>query len=99
MNNDVNKELSEAITVLAKQISNSLDYSKKNYDRTFISVVRVKNNDGTYIIIDEYGDERKCVLSIPNITLDVGQKVFVTIPQGNLNQLYISGIYPRINNR
>lgn len=99
MNNDINKELSEAIVVLAKQISNALNYSKTNYDRTFISIVRAKNNDGTYTIIDEYGDERKCVLCIPNINLNIGQKVFATIPQGNLKHLYISGVFPKIDNR
>lgn len=99
MNNDFSKELSEAINVLAKQIANSLNYSNSKYDRTFISVVKKKNSNGTYTIIDDYGNERDCVLALPNVTLAVGQRVYATIPQGDLTKMYISGIHPQINNR
>ena len=99
MANDINKELSEAINVLAKQIANSLKYSNSSYDRTFISVVKTVNSNGTYIVIDDYGIERNCVLAIPNVTLTVGQRVYATIPQGDLTKMYISGVHPQINNR
>lgn len=99
MGKDINKELTESINVLAKQIANSLKYSNTNFDRTFISVVKKKNSNNTYIVLDDYGNERQCVLALPNVTLSVGQRVFATIPQGDLTKMYISGIYPQINNR
>lgn len=99
MGKDINKELTESINVLAKQIANSLKYSNTNFDRTFISVVKKKNSNNTYTVLDDYGNERQCVLALPNVTLSVGQRVFATIPQGDLTKMYISGIYPQINNR
>ena len=99
MSKDISRELTEAINVLAKQIVNSLKYSNSKYDRTFISVVKTKNSNGTYTVIDDYGNERECVLAIPNLTLTVGQRVYATIPQGDLTKMYISGIHPQINNR
>lgn len=99
MNADNNKELFEAINVLAKQITNALHYANSDFDRTYISVVTKINNNGTYTIIDDYGVERDCVLGLPNITLTIGQRVYVTVPKGDLTKLYISGIHPQINNR
>lgn len=99
MSNDISKEISETINVLAKQIANSLNYSNANYDRTFISVVQARNSNGTYTIIDDYGNHRQCVLALPNVTLSVGQRVYATIPQGDLTKMYISGIHPQINKR
>ena len=99
MSKDISKDLAEAIDVLAKQIANSLKYSNSNYDRTFISVVKAINSNGTYTVIDDFGNERICVLALPNVTLSVGQRVYATIPQGDLTKMYISGIHPQINNR
>lgn len=97
--NAENKELYEAINVLAKQIAKSLNYSNSGFDKTFISVVKKENSNGTYTVIDDYGVERDCVLALPNITLSKGQRVYVTVPRGDLTKLYISGIHPQINNR
>ena len=94
-----NKELSEAISVLAKQIANVLRYSPSSFDRTFISVKTKVNSDGTYTIIDDYGTTRTVVCGLPNVTLSLGQRVYATIPQGDISKLYISGIYPQISNR
>ena len=99
MDKNINKDLEEAINVLAKQIANSLKYSDSGFDRTFISVVKAVNSNGTYTVIDDYGKERNCVLAIPNVTLSVGQRVYATIPQGDLTKMYISGIHPQIRNR
>lgn len=99
MDKNTSKELTEAINVLAKQISNSLKYSNSKYDRTFISVVKKVNSNRTYVVLDDFGNERTCVLALPNVTLSVGQRVFATIPQGDLSKMYISGVYPQINNR
>ncbi len=99
MEKNINKELAEAINVLAKQIANSLKYSNSGFDRTFINVVKSVNSNGTYTVIDDFGNERICVLALPNISLSVGQRVYATIPQGDLTKMYISGIHPQINNR
>lgn len=97
MNN--NKEIMEAVNVLAEQIASALKYTYSSYDKTFISVIQSVHENGTYSIIDEFGSERICVFSIPNITLEVGQRVYVTIPQNDLKKMYISGIHPQITNR
>ena len=97
MNND--KLLSEAVEVLAKEIANSLKHSCTNFDRTFISVVQAVNSDGTYTVLDEFSFDRNCVLALPNVTLEVGQRVYVTIPQNDIRKMYISGIHPQISNR
>lgn len=93
------KDLNEAVETIAKEIAKSLHYSFTNYDRTFISVVTKKNSDGTYNVIDEYGSNRTVVFALPSHTLSVGQRVYVTIPSGNLNNMYISGVHPQIINR
>lgn len=93
------KDLNEAVVTLAKQIAKSLQYSETAYDKTFISVVQNVNSNGTYDILDDYGVIRNVVLALPNITLEVGQRVYATIPCGDLKKLYISGVYPQINNR
>lgn len=92
-----NKELTEAVNTLAKEIAKSLKFAQSEFDRTFISVVKSVNTDGTYSVLDDYGVERKCVFAIPNATLSLGQRVYVTIPSGNLNNIYISGVHPQIN--
>ena len=91
------KELLQAVETIAKEIAKSLKYAETGFDRTFISVVKEVNSDGTYSIIDDFGAKRICVCGIPNITLTIGQRVYVTIPSGNLNNIYISGIHPQIN--
>lgn len=95
----INQETSEMISSLAKVIANAIRYSDDGFDRTFISVVKKRNENKTYEILDEYGNVHTCVLAIPNITLSEGQRVFVTIPCGNISKMYISGIHPQISKR
>ena len=61
-------------------------------DRTFISVIKQKNPNGTYVVLDESGGERTVKCCIPNLDLRVGQRVYVTIPSLDLKRIYITGI-------
>ena len=96
---NINEETNEMIQSLAREIAKALNHASSDYDKTFISVVKAKNSDGTYNVLDNYGNIRTCVLALPNVTLSEGQRVFVTIPSGNINKMYISGIYPQISKR
>lgn len=96
---DLNKETNDMINSLAKQIAKALNYVVIECDKTFISVVKKANSDGTYDVLDNYGTKRTVVLALPNITLSEGQRVYVTIPSGDLTKMYISGIHPQISKR
>ena len=96
---NINEETNEMINSLAREIVKALDYANSKYDRTFITVVKKKNTNGTYNVLDEQGEIRTCVLAIPNVTLSEGQRVFVTIPCGNIGKMFISGIHPQISKR
>lgn len=61
-------------------------------DRTFMSVIKQVNSNGTYVVFDESGGERKVKCCIPNISLNVGQRVWVTIPSSDLKKIFISGV-------
>ena len=61
-------------------------------DRTFTSVIKQKNSNGTYVVLDESGGERKVKCCIPNLDLKVGQRVYVTIPSLDLKRIFISGV-------
>lgn len=93
------KEINDAIETIAKQMKKTLQYSLSDFDRTFISIVQKKNSDGTYEVIDSYGTIRNVVLGLPNVTLSIGQRVYVTIPCNQLKNMYISGVHPQIINR
>lgn len=83
---------------LGEQIIKSIhvitDRKLSNYkaDRTFISVIKQKNSNGIYVVLDESGGERKVKCCIPNLDLNVGQRVYVTIPSSDLKRIFISGI-------
>lgn len=93
------KDYQEMIDTLAKQIKKSLQYSADDYDRTYISIIQSVNSNGTYDVVDEFGTQRNVVLAIPDVTLTVGQRVYITIPRGELKNMYISGVHPQIINR
>ena len=61
-------------------------------DRTFVSVIKQKNANGTYVILDDAGSERTVKCCIPNITLNVSQCVYVKVPMGDLKKIHICGI-------
>lgn len=85
MNNSIADEILKAIKY-------AIDKQVTNCDRTFVSVVKKVNTDGTYIINDEAGQERKVKCAIPNISLSVGQNVYVKIPMNNLKRIHICGV-------
>lgn len=84
--------------VLGKEIIKSIqimiDKKLSNYqtDRTFVSVIKMKNSNGTYVILDESGGERTVKCCIPNINLNVGQRVYVKIPLSDLKKIHICGV-------
>lgn len=96
---NLDKESNDMVNSLAKQIAKALKYVSAKCDKTFISVVKKKNTNGTYEVYDNFGTLRTVVLALPNVTLQEGQRVYVTIPCDNISQMYISGIYPQINKR
>ena len=86
-NMDFKKELLKAIQIM-------IDETVGNYkaDRTFTSVIKQKNLNGTYVVLDESGGERTVKCCIPNVSFNVGQRVYVTIPSSDLKRIFISGV-------
>ena len=87
------KELTEMINVLAKEIVVASKKTFTEYNRTFISVIQRVREKNMYDVIDEYNIVRTIPMSIPNILLSVGQRVYVTVPNGDFTKMYISGVY------
>ena len=84
---DFKREIIKAIQIM-------IDEKIGNYkaDKTFPSVIKQKNTDGTYVILDDSGGERKVKCCIPNLDLKVGQRVFVKIPNSSLQNIHICGV-------
>lgn len=84
---DFKREIFRAIQIM-------IDEKIGNFkaDKTFPSVIKQKNADGTYIVLDDSGGERKVKCCIPNVSLAVGQRVYVTIPSSDLKNIFIAGI-------
>lgn len=78
---------------LIKTIQIIVDNYLGNYksDRTYRSIVKEITSKG-YKILDDTGNERIVKCCIPNVNLKVGQSVWVKIPMGQLNNIYICGI-------
>lgn len=91
------KELTEMINVLAKEIVVASKKTFTEYNRTFISVIQRVREKNMYDVIDEYNIVRTIPMSIPNILLSVGQRVYVTVPNGDFTKMYISGVYLQTN--
>lgn len=77
---------------ILKAIKYAMEQQVISCDHTFPSAIKKTNSNGTYVITDESGQERTAKCSIPNAVLKNGQNVWVTIPSGKLNQIYISGV-------
>lgn len=84
---DFKKELLKAIQIM-------IDETVGNYkaDRTFTSVIKQKNSNGTYVVLDESGGERTVKCCIPNVSLNIGQRVYILVPCGDLKKIHITGI-------
>ena len=76
-----------------KSIQAMVDKCIANYksDHTYQSVIQRISKKG-YVIIDETGQERIVPCGIPNVTLRVGQSVYVKEPLGKLNELHICSV-------
>ncbi len=83
---DLGKEILKSIQIM-------VDKKLDNYraDRTYKTAIKKITRKG-YVVLDEAGCERTVPCGIPNVTLRAGQYVYVTLPQGNLNEMYISGV-------
>ena len=52
-----------------------------------------------YVVLDGFGSERTVGCSIPGVTLNAGQSVWVKEPMGSLNDLHICGIVKKADHR
>lgn len=90
MDNDVNL----AVDILVKNIIKAVREGQRdvNLTESFSSVIKQINSNGTYVILDQSGQERVVKCCIPELKLKVGMNVWVMIPQGNLNRMHIYGV-------
>ena len=90
MGNDVNL----AVDILVKNIVKAVREGQQNVSVTqsFQSVIKQANSNGTYVILDQSGQERIVKCCIPGLELKVGMNVWIMIPQGNLNKMHIYGV-------
>ncbi len=95
------KECDDAVKVLIKGIMRAVRAGNEsvNCDRSFLSVIKKVNTTNkrgisktTYTIQDEFGADRDVRCVIPNLSLSVGQNVWVKLPCGNLNRMHIYGV-------
>lgn len=92
MNNvQKNQEDIEAINILVKNILAAIKQNNVCCDRTYKSVIKSVTSKG-YVVLDLTGNERTVKCCIPNISLKVGQNVWLKEPMGNLNNLHICGV-------
>ena len=77
---------------MVKEFVDLIKTHEHKYDRTFASAVKSINKDNTYTIMDDGGVERKVKCSIPNVTLKIGQYVWVKIPSGKIEEMHICGL-------
>lgn len=92
MNNRAASKHIKALDILVKEFVGLIKTHEHKYDRTFASVVKEKNKDSTYTIMDDGGVDRKLRCSIPDAALKVGQYVWVKVPCGRLEDMHICGI-------
>lgn len=94
MSDILNKDI-QAVKLLVEQIVSAIKNHEHNYDRTFLSVIKgiiVKGTVNYYTIQDESGIDRKVKCAIPNAQLTIGQSVWLKIPCGIIERMYICGI-------
>lgn len=78
---------------IIKTIKYALEKYDSGRDKSFKSVVKnFGTKSGTYIILDESGQERTVKCCVPGLDLKVGTRVWVKIPGGKLNDMHIYGI-------
>lgn len=81
-----------------KEILNSIkimiDQEVRDYkcDKTFVSVIKKVNPNGTYTILDDTGGERNVKCCIPGAELKTFQSVYVKVPMNDLKKMHICGV-------
>lgn len=83
---DLGKEILKSIQIM---VDRKLDNYKA--DRTYKTTIKDITKKG-YVVLDRAGSERTVQCCIPGVSLRKMQSVWVTEPQSDLNNLYISGI-------
>lgn len=87
----ISREDKEAVDILVREIVKAINEKAVNCDRTYKTVVGKITAKG-YVVSDETGCERTVKCAVPGIALRPGQMVWVTLPQGKLNEMFISGL-------
>lgn len=82
---------------ILKTIKYAVDRKAVNCDRTYRTVIKRITPKG-YIILDSTGSERTVPCYIPNVTLRVGQTVYVKEPMGRVNELFICNVIEHTGN-
>jgi ferredoxin-fold anticodon binding domain-containing protein len=77
---------------ILKTIKFAIEKLEVRCDKTFVSVIKQVNTNGTYVIQHQSGTNRTVKCSIPNVTLINGQAVYVKIPSGDLKRMHVCGI-------
>lgn len=86
-------------TEIVRSIQLIFDQKMNRYkaDKTYPSVVKGISRKG-YVILDSAGSERTVKCCIPNVSLNVGQRVFVKEPMGDLRLIHICGVLEKQTN-
>ena len=84
-------------TEILKSIQIMIDRKLNNYkaDRTYKSIIRNVTPKG-YVVLDETGNERTVQCCITNVTLKIGQSVWLKEPLGKLEDLHICGVVGKL---
>ncbi|MCM1253248.1 MAG: hypothetical protein NC321_10535 [Clostridium sp.] len=82
---------------IIKTIKYAIDKKTINCDRTYKTVIKRIEKNG-YVITDETGQERTVPCGIPNVELRPMQSVYVKVPMGRLNELYICNVVGNTSN-
>lgn len=89
---NISNENIQAVIKLADEFVKLIKNHGHSYDTTFLSIIKAVNTDGTYTIQDSGGINRNVICTIPNVILQVGNKVWVKIPSGSASDMHICGI-------
>ncbi len=84
---DIGNEILKSVQIMVDQ-----KLSVHRSDKTYVSVIKKVNPDGTYVILDNTGNERNVKCCIPGISLRTMQRVWVKEPCGDLKRIHICGI-------
>lgn len=76
---------------ILKTIKYAVDRKSINCDRTYKTVIKNITPKG-YVVLDRSGSERTVQCCIPNVSLRIGQAVYVKEPMSDLRNLHIVGV-------